>query len=392
MPNGYLVGWAGKRLLFSEPYRPHAWPAGYELATEFNIVSLGVFGSTLVIGTESQPYFGQGVSPASFTTQKIDAIEPCMSRRGMVSMTVGVLYPSVNGMVLANSSGVKTVTKDLFTKEEWSAYHPENFLAAHLGLQYMAFNSTGFGFLFDPENPTSRFIELDAFSGVEGLETDHYSGNILLLINDQVWEWDPDGQPTDMRVQWRWKSKTYHLPKPMNFGAARLNFETGDQSQQLPVLSEYLPYNQSLFAGATALNTINGGVLGGSPAQSIGIGVNPPNAEIRQPLGGSLLYPIQSLLFLTSSVRLIISVRDKVVFDSTVTTEDIIRLPTGFKSDIWKIEMNGNTTVYSRQLRMTLRLTRTHYSRSENQSRPMNAGTRTIPRASSVLRSWLPSA
>ncbi|MGL4558334.1 MAG: hypothetical protein ACRCV5_12575, partial [Afipia sp.] len=40
MPNGYLVGWKGRRLVFSEPYRPHAWPAEYELSTEFPIVGL----------------------------------------------------------------------------------------------------------------------------------------------------------------------------------------------------------------------------------------------------------------------------------------------------------------------------------------------------------------
>ena len=41
MPNGILVGWVGNTLYFSENYRPHAWPAEYQLAVEHPIVGLG---------------------------------------------------------------------------------------------------------------------------------------------------------------------------------------------------------------------------------------------------------------------------------------------------------------------------------------------------------------
>ena len=365
MPNGYMVGWAGRRLLFSEAYRPHAWPAEYELSTEFDIVGLGVVGATLVICTESQPYFGQGVSPASFTTQKIDTVEPCLSRRSVVSTTVGVLYASINGLCLANSSGVQVVTKDLFSKREWSELDPQNIYAANLGLQYIAFNSTSFGFIIDPENPSQRHIELDNFSGVEGIETDRYSGNVLLLQNDRVNEWDPE---SNMRLQWRWRGKWNHLPKPMNFGAARLKFETGDQEGAYDVSGLYQPYNQALFTAINALpgvgdrlNTLGGQVLGGSPAKpATGLvpAYAPPLIENKQPLGGSMLYDLSFLQLTVSAVRFIIRVRgnsvpEKVIFDKQVLDESVIRLPTGFKADLWQFELIGNTTVYSLQVSET---------------------------------------
>jgi hypothetical protein len=363
MPNGYLVGWAGRRLLFSEPYRPHAWPAEYELSTEFDIVGLAVFGSTLVICTESHPYFGQGVSPASFTTQKLDSVEPCLSRRSIVSMTVGVIYASINGLVLANSSGVQTITQDIVTKAEWDEFSPTTIYASQLGLQYIAFNSPSFGFIFDPQNPMSRLVELDNFSNVEGIETDRYTGNVQLLAEDRVWNWDPE---TSDRLQWRWQSKQYQYPKPMNFGAARLLFDIGEQSQSLPIETVYRPYNEALFTAVTALpgtlarlNTLGGVALGGTPAQpQLGLVPTSTLVETHQPLGGSLLYNLAFLQFRTLSVRVRINVQakgkpKKWIFDKQIVDESIFRLPTGFKSDLWQFELTGNTTVYSLQIAET---------------------------------------
>lgn len=363
MPNGYLVGWSGRRLLFSEPYRPHAWPAEYELSTEFDIVGLGVVGSTLVIGTASQPYFGQGVSPASFTTQKIDTVEPCLSRRGMVSTTAGVLYPSINGLVLANSSGVQVITKQLFTKEEWAKLNPTNFYAAQLGLQYICFNGPSTGFILDPEEPMARYVPLDGFSNVEGIETDRYTGNVQLLYNDRLWEWD--SEDTQQRLSWTWVSKMYQFPKPMNFGAARLHMITGDTDFTDEITAKYAPYNTALFTainsqpGALArLNTLNGQPLGGSPAPNQDLVAGWEDPENRQPLNGSLIVPVGQLSSQTNSVRVIISVdyqngQKKEIFDKVILSEDIFRLPTGFKSDLWQVKLIGNTTVYSLQLAET---------------------------------------
>ncbi len=358
MPNGYLVGWAGRRILMSEPYRPHAWPAEYELSTEFEIVGMAVFGATLIICTESQPYYGQGVSPRSFTTQKVDAVEPCLSRRGIVSLTVGVVYPSINGLVLASGSGVSVITSSLFTKEEWALFLPDQLYAAQLGLQYIAFSSQSVGFMFDPTNPTARLVDLDNFSNVEGIETDRYTGNVNLLQNDRVMDWDPE---VTERLQWRWVSKMYQTPKPINFGAARLMFEAADQITE-DSGAEFDTYDTALFTAIEALpgvgkrlNTLGGQVLGGTPAKpALGLVPTWTTPETRQPLGGSLLYDVADLQSVPSSVRVIIRIADdEVVFDAQITDQDIFRLPTGFKSDLWKFELLGNTPVYSLQVAET---------------------------------------
>lgn len=366
MPNGYLVGWKGRRLVFSEAYRPHAWPAEYELSTEFPIVGLIVWGTTLVIGTKSQPYFGQGVSPAAFTLQKLDSVEPCMSRSGMVATTAGAYYPSPNGLVLANSSGARIITQDILTKEEWVNYSPSTIFAAQLGLQYIAFYTSTTGFVFDPTEQTAKLIELEGFSGVDGMETDRYSGNVLLLQDDRAFEWDP---VSSERLAWRWQSKLLQSPEPMNFGAFRLNFNVGSEDVTTDIEGYYGVYNTALFAAAPdgtltppltqsrGLATLNGAAINGSPAQAIGLVAGWAEPETRQPLGGSLLYPITAMGFQTLAVRIQIKVGPDgtVKYDKVIYDEDIHRLPTGFKSDLWQFNFTGNTDLYSFQVATTPR-------------------------------------
>jgi hypothetical protein len=366
MPNGYLVGWVGRRLVFSEPYRPHAWPASYELSTEFPIVGLSVWGTTLVIGTESQPYFGTGNTPAAFTTRKLDAIEPCLSRRGMVATVAGAYYPSINGLVLLDSTGARVITQDILTKEEWESYNPSSVYAAQLGLQYIAFNSESGGFVFNPTEPDTKLVELEGFDNIVGIETDRYSGDVLLLGQNRAWNWDPANAE---RLSWRWQSKVFQTPEPVNFGAFRLMFNPEDEDVSSDVSSYYGSYNSDLFsavpnvAPATAtyaqrgISNLNGGVLGGKPAQASGLVTNWTEPENRQPLGGGLTYPIVALSTQVLSVRLQVKVgrTGEVKYDRVIYDEGIYRLPTGYKADLWQFNMTGNTEVYSLQVGTTPR-------------------------------------
>ena len=342
MPNGYMVGWVGRRLVFSEQYRPHAWPAEYELATEFEIVGLVVWGSTLLIGTASNPYMGQGVTPAAFTMQKMDAVEPCLSRRGMVATVAGAYYPSINGLVLANSQGTQIITQDLLTKEEWAQYNPEDIYAAQLGLQYIAFNSPSFGFVFNPTEQQARLVELDRFDDVEGIETDRYTGNVYLIQGDRAFDWDPEGDVE--RLNWRWKTKEFHFPKPLNFGAFKIKFETEAADVSADVISHYGAYNLLRFA-AGPLDTIGGHAING--IQGAGEVDDWTEPEILQALGGSPLYPLTFMSFQSSTIRFIAYANRVAVLDTMVTDENIVRMPSGFKRDIWQFELVGNTNCYS---------------------------------------------
>lgn len=363
MPTGYIVGWVGRRIVFSEPYRPHAYPAEYELSTEFPVVGMVVWGSTLIIGTESQPYFGQGTHPAAFTMRKFDAVEPCLSRAGMVATVAGAYYPSQNGLVLVNNSGARVATQDLVTREEWDAYSPSSIFATQLGLQYIAFNSANGGFIFNPTEPDTKLVELEGFIGVDGIETDSFTGDVLVLANDIAWDWDPS---VSDRLNWRWQSGQIQVPTPINLGAVRIQFDATADAD-VGADTKYSDYNTSLFSAvptgtagqtnAKGLAPLNSSPLGGSPAANTGLVAGWLDPEVRQPLGGSLLYPLATLNSGVSSIRLQIkSGREGTVrYDRVIYDEGIYRLPTGYKADIWQINLTGNTTLYSVQLGTTPR-------------------------------------
>jgi hypothetical protein len=75
--------------------------------------------------------------------------------------------------------------------------------------------------------------------------------------------------------------------------------------------------------------------------------------ENRQPLGGSPLYAINFMAQLNPSVRFIAYADGEKVFDTIISKETIVRMPVGFKRDVWQFEMNGNTNVYSVQIAET---------------------------------------
>lgn len=379
MPNGFMVGWAGRRLMFSEPYRPHAWPVQYELATEYDIVGLGVWNDVLVIGTESQPYIGQGISPSSFTMRKSDVVEPCLSRRGIVSSSVGVYYPSPNGLMLVGGGGPQLVTRDIVTKDEWLVrYTPENMLATQYGIQYVGFVSDSLGIIFTPQEQGQKLVEIDGFEDVVGIETDKYDGQVYLLYENRAWNWDPVDSE---RLYWTWKSKEFHIAKPENFGAAKIKFDVGEIDLTDDTTAYYKPYNMARFHfdGVTFINdvaspdrpwdlgTINGGncrataavdpitlvpliltrgeTLNGVQGSYLVSGWTEP--ENRNPIGGSLLYNLSLSGRQILGVLFRVYVNGVLTFERTVTDQDMIRLPTGFKRDVWQFEMISNSNVYS---------------------------------------------
>lgn len=343
MPNGYLIGWSGRRLLFSEPYRPHAWPPQYELATEYEIIGLAVWGDLVVIGTRSAPYIGQGVTPQSFFMRKLGQVEPCLSRRGMVSSVNGVYYPSLNGLALVNNTGLRIITRDLVTKQEWDDFSPSTLYAAQLGEQYLAFSDANTGFIYDPSEAAQPLVTIDAFEEVNGIETDPYDGTVTLISMDRAWEWDPaNGEP----VPWRWRSKEFRVPKPVNLSVARLHFNTetifvGDAIDAL-----FGAYNDARFvAPLPSLDTLAGHALCG-PTQGGGQVAGTTVAETRMPLGGGPLFPIDFFSSIVPSVRFMVFANGTLVFDQVIYNEDQFRLPSGFKADIWQFEMVGNTQLY----------------------------------------------
>ncbi|MFI5397608.1 MAG: hypothetical protein ACHQ9S_18885 [Candidatus Binatia bacterium] len=356
-PGGFLVGFSGRDLYLSEPYQPHAWPVQYIQTMQTEIVGVAIFNNCIVVCTTSHPYVGTGMSPLAMTMQKLDSIDPCVSRRSIATTLAGVYYASPQG-IIKNDSTISTLsTEKLFTREEWQNYFsPTNVYAVPYGLQYIAFDSTSAGFIFSPAEQLAPLTQLDRFSFVTAIQQDAYTGDVYLVQNNQASLWDP---PSSIPYTYTWLSKEFDVAKPVNFGAYRVKYNVNPYNVSAVNVLPYQTFNNARepysLGPAGSLNALNWGVLNGARVVA-GMGTLP---QIKNPLGGSPLYNISYISNPPPGINVQIWARVYtptgtkggstwvLQYAQTITDEAIHRLPAGFKSDVWQIQLIGNANVYS---------------------------------------------
>lgn len=349
-PNGFFIGFSGRDIYMSEPYRPHAWPQDYVLSTLGDIVGFGIFGTSVVVCTESFPYVMNGINPNSMVLTQHDTAEPCLSRYGIVSMPNGVYYPGPNGLMLVSSRGFDTITEKLMTREEWqSRYTPARIDAARYQNSYVAFYSDEEGFLFTPTDPLYTFVELNTYWTNCGIQTDEYSGKVILCDGQSVYEWNP---PTGRNVKYVWQSKEFDVPEPKNFGAFRIIFY-GDPVPDDATIQKWRDYNALRITDP--LGPLNHNALGAARDGYVDDLVN-DTEEWRQPVGGPVLYPVPEPgqpWPTQDTLTAEFFANDQLVHTKQITTTDMLRLPSGFKATRWKIRLTGSYKIKSLKMAET---------------------------------------
>jgi hypothetical protein len=344
-PGGFLVGFSGRDLWMSEPYHPHAWPLQYVQTMQTEIVGVAIYSNVIVVTTTSHPYVAEGMSPLGITFQKIDSIDPCLNRRSMATTINGVYYSSPQGIIACTGGTTQLATFNLFTREEWqNQFSPTTVQAVPYGLQVIAFDTSDAGFIFSPVDPNSPLTTLDRFSNVTAIQIDAYSGDVYLVQGSQIRLWDP---PESIPYSYTWVSKQFDLPNPVNFGAVRIKFNATPITVNPDQLADYTTFNNGRIA--KPLNTINLAVINGVRVENVAGYTGP---QIRNPIGGSPLFPISQFTTGLAAVQLDVYARNKNSqwlnrYSRSITTEGTYRLPAGFKSDAWQISLIGNTNVYS---------------------------------------------
>jgi hypothetical protein len=136
-----MAGFVGKDIYMCEPNRPHAWP--YSLSVAHSIVGLAAVGNALVVMTERNPVIFVGSHPDSMSPKVLSQPKKCLSKAGIVNFPKGVLYPSAEGLEWINGTDIDNLTKDLFTKIEWSDYYPDTMKSVYHESKYYGFYSSG---------------------------------------------------------------------------------------------------------------------------------------------------------------------------------------------------------------------------------------------------------
>lgn len=360
---GYLAGFVGRTVRLSVPYYPHAWPEDYSYAVEDTIVGLGTFGNTVVVLTEGRPYLLVGPSPDAMSLQKLEAVQPCLSKRSIVNTVAGIMFASTDGLVLVDGTANTGViaSRNWVTKDEWLAlFLPRSIQASVYQDRYLAFYTDELGFTVGFDDPVTGWTQLQE-QNVQSVDLDTLTGQTLVTVsdpgggNDLICEWDDD---TTEQVQYTWRSKPFMQNKPVNFGAMQLRASFVGSSGPVPPPPP-IPVGTHFGMGVTAINggyrtTLlpsatpeTGGSINGPPAwQMLGITFN------GQPLVAPGVQP-------TDHAPTAIAVKvygDNVLrWFGAVEDEMPVRLPSGYKAYLWEVEVQGVSPLFSITLADTVK-------------------------------------
>jgi hypothetical protein len=348
-PAGFLCGFVGRDLYFSEPYRPHAWPAAYVLSLEHDVVGLAIYNNMLCALTKSKPYFIAGSSPGSLAPIKSPSVETCLSKASIAATIQGVLYASPNGVVLFNESGAQVMSQSILTNEEWTRYSPATLRAAQWGMAYVGFYTTERGLKFNPAEPLALFSEIDHFSGVDNILTDWLTGFVWMIKDNIVYQWEPaDGD----HLEYTWYSKEFDFTRPVNLGAAMVKYTSFIPTPTEDLQTAITAYNTARMAAAP-LNPFNFVAFNGT--RNISLGSTPPLdprtglpfVQNKYPYGGSPLLSATGTAVAAPTVLLTVIADGVIRFQEQVQPNTMRRLPSGYKAHVWQFGMVASSDVYS---------------------------------------------
>ncbi len=334
---GFLAGFVDRTVRLSVPYYPHAWPEDLAYAVEDKIVALQTYGNTIVVLTEGRGALIIGQSPDAMSILKMDGVQPCLSARSAVVTVAGVMYASTDGLVMINgtSNTGQIVSRSWVTKDEWLAqFSPATQVSAVYQDRYLSFYSSQLGLTVGFDDPVTGYTELQ-LQGVSSVDLDVLTGQTLISIGNQVFEWDGDAFN---QIEYVWRSKPFLQAKPVNFGALQSRgtfIGAGIAPPDIPALP-----STGLMLGSHELN-------GGLGTQVFGGSMNgPPQWEAlgEPPSPGS-----------TASVLVKVFADGRQRWSGLVGDESAVRLPSGFKGVRWEVEVSGSVPIYSITMTDTLK-------------------------------------
>jgi hypothetical protein len=295
--NNILAGFVGNDIYFSEPGKPHAWPIAYKRSIEYNIVGIEAIGNTVLVMTDGYPYIISGNSPATFSQSRLPSRYPCMSARSIVATSFGIVYASHDGLIVFSpSGGAQLLTRVVHSSDTWDTSLDVTTLnATSYKDAYFGSHSAGSIVFETGDKAGPSFVDVDftfTSSWYDSLTNALY---VTSGTTGAIYRWDDLDQTNDIM---RWRSKTLITQDFTNIGAAR-------------VVADYTGTDPSTVWGLTE-DTWNGD-------DNLWNSVDPITFN---------LYVNKSLIFTT-----------------TVSNSDVFRLPTGYSSDTFEVEVLSSIRV-----------------------------------------------
>lgn len=330
-PGGFFVAFKDNTLFFSEPWAPWAWPEDYQIPLDHTIVSVGVFGSTIVVATDGFCYTFSGPHPSSLYKTRL-AFQPCLSQRGLVETDDGVMFPSPEGFQMVSAAGITNVTADMFSPEDWADYELDT-------IHGTWYNKAYYGFYKDTEQGNIRidFLNASITTGVDYHQAGYVSledGTFNTIFNSSISApgtqyislWD---SATFQFRNYSYKSPRFILERPANFKVAQLILDTDFYNELVAALAaseDVEDANQAAWDETDYMDMLQG------PLNSHSLNGRTLN-------GDTLLRPLD--LGLLDYITFNVYVNSVLKFSKQVSNSQMFKLPRGFKHKKWEIEVKG---------------------------------------------------
>jgi hypothetical protein len=344
--NSIMVGFVQNEVCFSDPGRPWSWPLRYRIVVEHKIVAVAAVGGAIFVLTTEYPYRLYGDNPAQMTATRFDIPMPCTSKRGVVNMGYGVLYPTYGGIALIGSdTGVVLATKSIHDRDTWiEACDPSTAVAEFFNNKYFMSHSTG-SMLFERDDQIGGIMVTTPTKFNAAYYDARYDKFYYVTADSgELYEWDAVGQPL---LPTEWKSKVFINKEYTNIGAARVVADfSADQASFDAIVAfnaAVVVHNTEMWSLSADLGTLNGQVSYTDPVTTAytivdnSIGLSLVNGDVRTQYTLEIVgsYEINFRLWANK-----VLVADVVISDS-----EIFRLPTGYKSDTFEVAVSGSSRI-----------------------------------------------
>lgn len=339
LPNGMMAGFVGKRLYFCEPYRPHAWPEQYILTTDYPIVGLGAFGSSMAVLTTGNPYVVTGSAPENMTMERLELNLPCVSARGIVDMGYAVAYPSHQGLVTISTGGAVVITGNTISRERWMELGPESFVAGQYGGRYMASYARSLNqeedrgvIIVDTTGEVAHVTRTSDFA--DGMYYRIETGALYLLRNGtEIWEWDAPGQPNGEMI---WRSKPFVMSGHTNFSFIMIEADSWISQEQAEAIREKINAIRAMNREMMDAGSIGGEIGGAMIAGVTFAGDRLIPTDDYTAGGGGAGYEEAVAVTVYADGKEVATIYD---------VNEPVRLPGGFLARTWEYEVRGNMQV-----------------------------------------------
>ena len=223
--NGMFVGFTGRRLCFSEPFLPHAWPVEYRSTVENDIIGLGAVANGVFVLTTGKPYFFSGNDPSAIVGTQIDFAQGCINVNSIVDMGDSVYYAGPDGLCRINTSGSEILTSRIISYSAWtSTFKAASYIAQRHENKYVALFETADdfnGFVIDPASPDSALSLISRTRNPSAVYNDEGSDNLYIVedvasSNNQAIQIYRGGN-TDTTYTWQSKKFTSSTSTSMSW-------------------------------------------------------------------------------------------------------------------------------------------------------------------------------